>query len=108
MNDVTTKAGVIAELESCWSAAGVANLLCRLGVKGVPHKPDHCPLANLLRPVYGTRVEVCNDSPDAEDDRAAWVVVDGRVDDHRFEAPGVCDFIDAFDNGAYPDLIERR
>lgn len=77
------------EIDKCQSADEIADLLRSKGVKGIQDSNSHCPLANATGSrVYG----------DYRYD-GGWTMRDCT----QTEA----EFVQRFDNGGYPDLIEE-
>jgi hypothetical protein len=97
MSDITLQEAL--DQLNRYTADEVAELLMLAGKKGHQSLALSCPMANYLSDVLGSE---CSVGPW----RAHNMLVDG--DDRWADLPdGVSYFVDRFDRGHYPDLIEE-
>jgi hypothetical protein len=88
----------------------VAESLRRQGIKGVVRSPCHCPILNGIYaacPDYWSGLLIVN----GRKGEGGWsyhaTLGDCQICDPQLPQP-VMDFIGAFDEGAYPDLVAKR
>lgn len=84
----------MAQLED-YDADEVADLLRLAGKTGNRHESLSCPIANYLHDVVGSEVYV--------NGGMAWIAFGPGTTTPV--PPGVWAFVEAFDNGVYPDLV---
>jgi hypothetical protein len=87
------------------SPAAVAVNLAALHAVGRPKNPTDCVIARYLSAIVGTERAVKNISVSS---RGVHVTLIGKHFPVKVPLPGpVATFIKAFDEGGYPDLIDR-
>jgi hypothetical protein len=101
------------------TADQVADNLRQMGIKGVRLDPHSCPIFNYLRNerehIEVRGVDACwsrHDSNSYGDDADEVVIACDPIDDEyerrvRIVSTAVYQFIDKFDGGQYPDMIEQ-
>jgi hypothetical protein len=82
----------------------VALNLKEMGVRGSPRQPTGCPIARYLQAVVGTEAWI---GDVVVWDRSVHIYPAGRRIPRMIWLPrAVVQFMDRFDNGAYPELVD--
>jgi hypothetical protein len=93
----------------------VADNLRQMGIKGVRLDPHSCPIFNYLRNarehIEVRGVDACWHRHGRNDDVEVVITCDPIDDEYerrvRIVSAAVYQFIDKFDGGQYPDMIEQ-